>query len=68
MRKHYYPPPRELFSIDETQTRRNLEEWERKVDRWYQKAEELFPNYHSMKVRERLAVRNEIDEAVGYSL
>lgn len=68
MSKHMIPPPRELFSINETNTRRNLEAWERKVDDWYKKAEELYPAYFSMGVRERFAVRAEIDEAVGYSI
>ena len=63
--RHY---PRELFSINEAATRRNLEAYDRKCDAWYQKLDEMFPDYHGANVREQMKMREAVDEAMGYSL
>lgn len=60
--------PRELFSINEAATRRNLEAYDRKYDDWYKKAEEMFPDFHRVSFRERLKMREKVDEVMGYSL
>lgn len=60
--------PRELFSINEDQTRRNLREYDRKRDKWYETAEQLFPNYYSLPLRERMEAWKKIDAACGYSI
>lgn len=62
----YYP--RELFSINEDQTRRNLREYDRKREKWYKTAEELFPNFYKLSIRERMEARPRIDAAAGFSI
>lgn len=64
--RRYYPP--ELFSINEDQTRRNIREYDRKREKWYKTAEQLFPNYYTMPIRERAAARQQIDAAAGFSI
>lgn len=60
--------PKELFSANESITRRNLSEYDRKRDSWYKAAEELFPDYFKMGLRERYKKREIIDRYVGYSI
>lgn len=62
----YYP--KELFSINETLTRHNLEEYDRKRENWYKAAEELFPTYFKMGLRERLEKQEIINSYIGYSI
>lgn len=64
--RRFYPP--ELFSINENQTRRNIREYDRKYNLWHQTAERLYPNYHKMPIRERIAARATIDAAAGFSI
>lgn len=64
--RRYYPP--ELFSINEDRTRRNIREYDRKREKWYKTAEQLFPNYYSLPIRERAAARATIDAAAGFSI
>lgn len=60
--------PRECFSINETQTRMAMLEYERKYNNWYKNALELYPNYYNMDLREKLKIDEEIDKVVGYSI
>lgn len=62
----YYP--KELFSINETQTQRNMAEYEQKQKKWYEAAEKLFPNYFRMNLKERIKIRQAINDYVGYSI
>ena len=63
----YYP--RELFSINETQTRKNLREYDRRREAWYKKAEEMFPDYFKANVIKRMTeYRPQVDAALGYSI
>lgn len=63
-----YPYPKECFSINESNTKNAKAEYERKYDAWYKKAEEMYPNYHDLDLRERLKVRDIINKVVGYSV
>lgn len=60
--------PKELFSIREDATRNNLADYDRKRQAWYDAAEKLFPDYFKRGLRNRLALRETINEYVGYSL
>lgn len=62
----YYP--RDLFSINEAATRRNIEAYDRKYDAWYMKAEEMFPDYYRVGIKERTKMRDAVNEVMGYSL
>lgn len=66
----YYPKyyPKELFSINETLTMLNLAEYDRKRENWYKAAEELFPDYFKMGLRERLEKQEIINSYVGYRI
>ena len=59
---------KELFSIDETATAEKIREYDRKRERWYKAAENLFPDYFKMNLRERMNIREEINAYVGYSI
>ncbi len=60
--------PRRVFSINEDVTRRNMEFYDHQVDRWYAIAVQLYPNYFKLGLRDRLSLKQKIDEAAGYSL
>ena len=60
--------PKTTFSINMTTTQHAKDEYEKKYKNWYQKAEELYPNYWNLSLRERMKVRDTINEAVGYSI
>lgn len=60
--------PKECFSINEIATENAKREYEMKHKLWYDKAEELCPNYRSLNFRERIKIRDEINNAVGFSL
>ena len=60
--------PKELFSIREDATRRNLADYDNKRKIWYDAAEKLYPDYFKRNLRERLAVRETINDYVGFSL
>ena len=60
--------PKEVFHINEDMTKANMREYEIKYEKWHRKAEELYPNYYSMTLKERCKVRRIIDEAVGFSI
>lgn len=66
MRKPFYP--RELFSIRQDQTQRNLGNYDRMVANWYDAAEKLFPDYFKMGLRERMEKRKIISDYVGYEI
>jgi len=60
--------PKEIFTINQDQTRRNRAEYERKKEKWYQAAEKLYPDYFSRSLAERHRLRKIINESVGFSI
>lgn len=62
----YYP--KECFSIREDITRENMRKYEERKNKWYDAAEELYPDYFKMNLRERMKVTKEINNYVGYSI
>lgn len=60
--------PSWVYSNREDITAANMKKYDRMKKKWYETAEKLFPDYHKMNLRERLAVQDQIDKAVGYSL
>lgn len=60
--------PKDMFSIREDVTRKNMEEYDKKKKIWYDAAEKLYPNYFQMGLRERLEHREEINNYVGFKL
>lgn len=61
--------PAYVFSINEDQTRRNMNEYERQEKLWYEKALEMFPDYYQRNIIERVrTLRPQIDAAIGFSI
>ncbi len=60
--------PSWVFSIRTDITAENMKKYDRMKKKWYETAEKLFPDYHKMNLRERLAVKDQIDKAAGFSL
>lgn len=60
--------PRECFSINEITTRNAMREYEMKRKLWYDKAEELYPNYFEMDVRDRLKAREVVNDKIGFRI
>ena len=60
--------PKECFCINENATKNAKREYELKKKLWYDKAEELYPNYHKLDLREKCRLRDEISSAVGFRI
>ena len=60
--------PKECFSINEIATENAKREYEMKRKLWYDKAEELYPNYFEMNVRDRLKAREVISNEIGFRI
>ena len=60
--------PKSVYHMNEDITRRNMAEYDRKREAWWAKAEEMFPNYRKRPIRERMELRELVNEAVGYRL
>lgn len=58
--------PKEVYCMRVDQTIANKREYDRKRAIWYAKAEELFPDYHKMNLRDRMEAWKIIDETVGF--
>ena len=62
----YYP--KWCFVANENITRNNMKKYDEMTEKWHKKALELYPNYFKMNFKERLKIKDEINEAVGYSI
>lgn len=60
--------PKECFCINENVTENAKREYELKKKLWYDKAEELYPNYWDLDLREKYRLRDEISNAVGFRI
>lgn len=60
--------PKECFCINENVTRNAMREYEMKRKLWYDKAEELYPNYFEMDVRDRLKAREVVNDEIGFRI
>ena len=62
----YYP--KECYSTNETVTRNRMKEYDIRVKNWYNKALSLYPNYHHLGLKDRLAIRDKINNIMGYRI
>ena len=60
--------PRECFSINEDVTHNAMREYEEKKRIWYQELERLCPNYYQLNLKERIPIRAQVNEIVGFSI
>ena len=62
----YYP--REVYSINESVTMENMRKYDRNIDKWYQTAEKMFPNFYKMRLGspEKIAAEKAVNEACGF--
>lgn len=56
--------PREVFSIDEDRTRRNMREFDEWEDKVYAECCKRNPDYRKMNLRERYELRKEVMKAI----
>ena len=62
----YYP--RWVYNIREDITRANMEAYDKKKEKFYQKCEELNPNYYHLGLRERMAIQDKAEGILGYRI
>lgn len=60
----YYP--KELFSINETQTRRNIAAYDAQQDRIYNECLRICPNYSNMDLKARRSIRKYVENHLIY--
>lgn len=62
---NYYP--REVYAPREDITRENMRRYDANIDKWYDTAERLYPNFYALKGAEKEAAAAEIDRAAGFT-
>jgi hypothetical protein len=60
--------PKWVYSRNVDVTRENKRQYEAMYHKWYDKAFELYPNYSSLNLKERIEARKAINKAVGYEI
>lgn len=60
--------PKHIYSARIDITRRNMQEYDRKMDAIYDKCMEIEPDYYHLTMRERMAVREKAADLLGYTL
>lgn len=60
----YYP--REVYSINENITRENMRKYDENINKWYDVAEKLYPNFYKMSREEKAIAEKAIDQTVGF--
>lgn len=61
----YYP--REVYNPREDITRENMRRYDANINKWYDIAEALYPNFYALKGAEKEAAAAEIDRAAGFT-
>ena len=62
----YYP--RECFGINETVTENAKREYDMKRKLWYDTAIKMYPNYFEIDIKERMKIREIINDSVGFRI
>ena len=62
---HY---PKEIYSPRIDVTRRNMQEYDRRMNAIYNKCLDIEPDYYHMTLRERMTIRQQAADLLGYSL
>ena len=62
----YYP--KYVYSYREDITRANMREYDRKKKLLEDKCLEINPDYFHLNLRQRMEVRREVEEALGFSI
>lgn len=62
---NYYP--REVFHPREDVTRENMRRYDANINKWYDTAEKMYPNFYALKGAEKAAAAAEVDRAAGYT-
>lgn len=60
--------PKWVYNINETTTRNNMREYDRKKEIYYAKCEEIDPDYWHKNLRERMAIHKEVEKELGFDL
>ena len=60
--------PKSVYCANETITRNNMKEYDKKRTEWYDTAVKLYPNYFNLGYRERLIANEHINTVCGFSL
>lgn len=64
LNSRYYP--REVFHINENVTRENMRKYDENIEKWYDIAEKLFPDFYKLKGKEKEIAENRINEIAGF--
>jgi hypothetical protein len=62
----YYP--KHLFSIREDLTRENLRRYDEQKKKFYAKCEEIDSEFWHRNLRERMKIKEEVAEILGYTI
>lgn len=60
----YYP--KWVYDIREDVTRQNKAKYDKAIDDWYDKAEELYPNFYNMTAGKLEAIHH-VNKVMGYA-
>lgn len=63
--KHY---PKSCYFMNENTTRNAMREYDEKKRIWYEELERYCPSYYQMNLKDRIKIRAEVDEIVGFHL
>lgn len=62
-----YPSyPRWVYSPCENVTRENMRQYDRTREIFRKKCEEVCPDYYKLNLRERMKVKDQVEEMLGY--
>lgn len=59
--------PRWVYHINEDVTRQNKARYDQMINKWYDKAEEMFPDFYQLDREHKKAAAEQVDKAIGYS-
>ena len=59
--------PKYIYSTNETITRRNMEEYDRRQTAIYEKCLEIAPDYHKRNLREQIGFNEQAAAILGYT-
>ena len=59
---------RKIFSSGKTIIAEKIKDYEYGISRWFDAAEELYPDYYDMSLSQQYVLKASIDNYVGYSI
>ena len=58
----------ELVAVKRSEVAERIKDYEYGISRWFDAAEELYPNYYEMSLSQQHVLKASIDSYVGYSI